>query len=134
MCLNVRKGLAYIALVASKKNAKRFPLDLEPVLMDKVDGLLTFRGIKRVEGVRRIFRWFLDQPESVQQLVLGQLPDDMATDIYTLMIKRAKKQRESAEKQRRTNPVKMTDGSEEAAENPAAPRESGHDARRSTHT
>ena len=124
----------YIALVATKKNAKRFPLDLEPVLMDKVDGLLAFRGIKRVEGVRRIFRWFLDQPESVQQLVLGQLPDDMATDIYTLMIKHAKKQRESAEKVRRTNPVKMTDGSEESAENRTEQRESERDARHSNRT
>ncbi len=49
----------------------RYRLNLEPRLTEALDSVLRRRGISRTEGVKRLFDWFLEQPQAIQQAILG---------------------------------------------------------------
>ena len=42
-------------------------------------------GMKQREALSRLVEWFADQERIVQTLVLGQIPDDYAGDIVSLL-------------------------------------------------
>ena len=82
-------------------------------LTERFDGLVTRgRGLDRTEATRRMLEWLLSQSELVQQWVLGQLPQEAASDLAAIISEiRVSVQREktieegTAEELRRDRPA-----------------------------
>ena len=65
---------------------EQFRTDLPPDLKKRIKAIFAKRGIDRTKGVERIMAWFVEQPQVIQQHILGQLPDDLAPDIARMVL------------------------------------------------
>ncbi len=66
----------------------QYRLNLQSRLTEAVDGVLRKRGLSRTEGVKRLFEWFLEQPQVIQAAILGHLPEDFEQDIAKMVLEK----------------------------------------------
>lgn len=67
------------------KEKINYRIDIDSDVSGAMDELFKRRGVGRSEGMTRMMRWFLDAPESVQQDMLEQLPEDLRPNIARLV-------------------------------------------------
>lgn len=65
---------------------KDFRVKMADGMQAELDEILKLRGMNRTEWLARVTRWFLDAPPTVQQGVLGQLPEDV--DLAQIVLER----------------------------------------------
>ncbi|QDU32031.1 hypothetical protein KS4_00590 [Poriferisphaera corsica] len=63
-------------------------IELTATNKDRLEKLRNWNGMTQKEMVSRVLGWFCDQDRVVQQIILGQIPEDIAPDVATLMLKR----------------------------------------------
>ncbi|MDX1683372.1 MAG: hypothetical protein R3336_09645 [Phycisphaeraceae bacterium] len=51
-----------------------------------------WNGMTQKEMVSRLIHWFCEQDRTVQQLVLGQIPEEIAPDVAEMVLKKMKEQ------------------------------------------
>ena len=55
---------------------------------ERLELLRHWNGMTQKELVGRIINWFCDQDRVVQQIILGQIPQEIAQDVAQLMLER----------------------------------------------
>ena len=63
-------------------------IELTAINKDRLEKLRSWNGMTQKEMVSRVIGWFCDQDRVVQQIILGQIPEDIAPDVAALMLKR----------------------------------------------
>lgn len=69
-------------------NEKGFKVDLPPDVIAAFESVISQRAIPRKHAVGRLMNWFVDQPDVIQQSVLGQMPESVAPDVALLVLAR----------------------------------------------
>lgn len=94
--LHVHNCLCYIVIMVEKEYVSQWKLGRVPKEMaDKFDALARRRfrreggkkHVGRTEAAVRLFEWFVEQPEVVQQAIFDQLPELKGEDIREEMIR-----------------------------------------------
>lgn len=55
---------------------------------DKLEDVRGWNGMTQKELVGRLINWFCAQDRVIQQVILGQIPDEIAPDVAQLMLRR----------------------------------------------
>ena len=54
----------------------------------RLEELRAWNGMTQKEMVSRVVNWFCSQDRVIQQIVLGQIPDEIAPDVASVLLKR----------------------------------------------
>lgn len=67
---------------------------------DRLETVRAFNGMTQKELVARLVEWFCRQDRVTQQVILGQIPPEVAPDVAVLLLKRLAEERTPAERHR----------------------------------
>ena len=63
-------------------------IEVTEEVKDKLEQLREWNGMTQKEMVSRVLSWFCNQPRVPQQVILGQIPEEIAPDVAITFMKR----------------------------------------------
>ena len=81
------------AMAESRQNLN---IELAPGSKEKLEKLRDWNGMTQKELVSRIMNWFCTQDRVVQQIILGQIPSEIAPDLAEILLKRLAGQKQTS--------------------------------------
>lgn len=68
-------------------------IEVTEEVKDQLEQLRDWNGMTQKEMVSRVLSWFCDQQRVPQQVILGQIPEEIAPDVAATFMKRLAEQR-----------------------------------------
>lgn len=63
-------------------------IELTEASKQRLEQLRAWNGMTQKEMVSRLITWFCNQDRVIQQVVLGQIPEEIAPDVAVVMLER----------------------------------------------
>lgn len=79
-----RKGLS----VSHSRSRQNINIELADGVKELLESVRASNGMTQKELVARLVGWFCEQDRVVQQIILGQIPSEIAPDVAKLMLNR----------------------------------------------
>lgn len=78
------------------KQRQNLNIELADGSKEQLESIRSWNGMTQKELVGRLITWFCTQDRVIQQVILGQIPDEIAPDVAALVLERLAAQRDGA--------------------------------------